>query len=114
MEDSDEDEVRTPPSRIILCKLNISPTPGATLQNVFEALDDEGPMKGPADNELQHYLDTPIEKPANPIQWWKDRRDMYPNLSRMAIDFLCIPGTYFSLLYHSSTSRTLSNATLLA
>lgn len=31
-----------------------------------------------------------------PLRWWKDHRDTYPNLSRLARDILAIPGEYMS------------------
>jgi hAT family C-terminal dimerisation region len=28
------------------------------------------------------------------LQWWHQRRDMFPCLSRMALDYLTIPGVF--------------------
>ena len=52
-------------------------------------------------DELTRYLVAPCEEVAdvNVLKWWQSRGDQFPNLSRMAIDFLCIPGTYFRFLY---------------
>ena len=47
---------------------------------------------------MKHYLDAPTQTVLNPVQWWKDRWELYPNLSRMAIDFLTTPGTSFFAL----------------
>jgi hypothetical protein len=44
-------------------------------------------------DELDQYLAQPIERTkVNPIQFWWDRRTTWPGLSRMALDYLSIPG----------------------
>ncbi len=43
-------------------------------------------------DEIIRYFSTPIEHTSNPLQWWHERRALYPHLSRMALDYLCIPG----------------------
>lgn len=50
--------------------------------------------------ELDHYLKSPrIKGIKEPLQWWFDNRGTYPRLSRMARDFLTIPGeSFFSFL----------------
>ena len=46
--------------------------------------------------ELDHYLRSPrIKGIKEPLQWWFDNRGTYPRLSRMARDFLTIPGKVF-------------------
>lgn len=42
--------------------------------------------------ELREYLSTPIEEVEDPLKWWTMKRHIYPNLHRMALDFLTIPG----------------------
>ena len=44
-------------------------------------------------HELERYLAIPIEDTDNPLLWWAERRALYPRLSRMALDYLSIPGT---------------------
>jgi hypothetical protein len=47
------------------------------------------------DDELDQYLKLRPASPAqcpNPIRWWLDRMVDYPNLYRMAVDYLTIPG----------------------
>lgn len=41
-----------------------------------------------------------VEHVVDPIAWWYERRDTYPHLSRMALDYLTIPGEsdFFFLL----------------
>lgn len=50
------------------------------------------------EDELQRYLRTHrrigVLACPNPIKWWLDREAEYPNLSRMALDYLIIPSTY--------------------
>lgn len=43
-------------------------------------------------DEFERYLSMPTEAVDNPIKWWYERQDMYPRLSRMALDYLAIPG----------------------
>jgi len=45
-------------------------------------------------NEYQHYCDTPTVETIEAISWWiePEQQKRYPNLSRMALDYLSIPG----------------------
>jgi hAT family C-terminal dimerisation region len=61
------------------------------------------------DQELDLYLSTRPEKVSDPIHWWIEKRQTYPCLSQMAIDFLTIPGecatlcgVCHSVCHHSS------------
>lgn len=61
--------------------------------NIFDNLPSfQAPRAGELSDELARYLSTDVEAVDDPIQWWTDRRAQYPNLSRMAIDFLTLPG----------------------
>lgn len=40
--------------------------------------------------------ETPLPLPENPLTWWKEHKNEYPQLSRVAKRFLCIPGTSVS------------------
>ena len=42
-------------------------------------------------NELEEYLKLPIEKVMDPLMWWYNNRNVYPCLSRMALDYLSAP-----------------------
>lgn len=44
-------------------------------------------------DELERYLAADLERVDDAIEWWQDRQKKYPRLSRMALDFLTIPGT---------------------
>ena len=49
------------------------------------------------DEELSQYLDASryavkAGETFCPLQWWQQRVDTYPRLSRMALDYLSIPG----------------------
>ena len=46
-------------------------------------------------DELQRYLSTDVESVPDAIAWWHERRTTYPHLSRMALDYLTIPGEFF-------------------
>ena len=43
-------------------------------------------------DKLEKYLAAPPEKADNPFSWWVKNRHPYPRLSRMALDYLSIPG----------------------
>lgn len=47
-------------------------------------------------DELTRYLSTPPERITRKevLLWWHDHRSTYPILSRMALDYLTIPGMY--------------------
>ena len=51
-----------------------------------------------SNDELQCYLATDIEDVKDGLMWWYEKRSMYPRLSRMACDYLSIPGDYFIFL----------------
>ncbi len=50
------------------------------------------------DNEIKRYINSPTVVTKDPIQWWWDHRREYPRLSRMALNYLTIPGTSSMLL----------------
>jgi hypothetical protein len=59
------------------------------------------------DSELDAYLKLPVESVQDPLKWWDDHRKIYPNLSRMALDYLSIPGLSFSLPASDTMELTL-------
>ena len=46
----------------------------------------------PRASEIQEYLKLPVENVKDPMKWWVDNQFVYPNLHRMALDYLSIPG----------------------
>jgi hypothetical protein len=42
-------------------------------------------------DELDRYLSTDPEQTDNVFAWWNERKAAFPCLSRMALDYLCIP-----------------------
>lgn len=46
-------------------------------------------------SEAERYLSQPTEYTADPLGWWHERRATYPRLSRMALNFLTIPGEFY-------------------
>ena len=54
-------------------------------------------------DEVERYLAAPLETPADALVWWHERRMLYPNLSRMALDYLTIPGSSYSFLPRSTS-----------
>ena len=49
-------------------------------------------------DEITRYLQTAPDKVDDPLGWWYERRHMFPRLSRMARDYLSIPGKSFLTL----------------
>src|SRR3981189_674270 len=50
------------------------------------------PLAAQLRGELDRYLSTDPEHVVNALAWWAERKDAYPRLSRMALDYLTIPG----------------------
>jgi hAT family C-terminal dimerisation region len=50
--------------------------------------------KAALDDEITRYLSAPLERTLNPLLWWTEKKTVYPRLSRMALDYLSIPGTF--------------------
>jgi hAT family C-terminal dimerisation region len=45
-------------------------------------------------DELKTYLTADCENVGDALVWWAGKKKTYPQLSRMALDYLCIPGKY--------------------
>ena len=58
---------------------------------MFDAMDQDSPLKQ-LDNEVSRYLQAPRESPDNVLLWWIEHCKVYPRLSRMALDYLTLPG----------------------
>ena len=60
---------------------------------MFDLMDTfEIPQSSSSRNELDRYLNEDIEDVDDALQWWYNKRSTYPNLWRMATDYLSIPG----------------------
>ena len=55
-------------------------------------------------DELSRYLteDVVPMKPSDTLSWWASKKNVYPRLSQMALDYLSIPGMSISLSMHQS------------
>ena len=50
--------------------------------------------------ESDNYLKSPrVKNIKDPLNWWYENRSLYPRLSRMARDFLMIPGKFYLFFY---------------
>jgi hypothetical protein len=56
----------------------------------------------PRMSEIQEYLSLMVEPVKDPLKWWMNNRHTYPNLHRMALDYLSIPGSVAFLLGYNS------------
>ena len=60
--------------------------------NIFDNLPDLAATSTDERDELDRYLATDVEDVKDGLKWWYDRRSAFPTLSRMARDYLSIPG----------------------
>jgi hypothetical protein len=61
--------------------------------NIFDALPTVSTAEKTAFlDELTRFLASPPESTRDPLRWWMERRAIYPCLSRMALDYLSVPG----------------------
>jgi len=51
---------------------------------------DPKPVKEP--DKVERYLSDRVIMVRDPISWWKDHQQQFPQLSVMALEFLLIPG----------------------
>ncbi len=67
------------------------------IQNIFDQrLTFSVPKAQSPENELTSYLNAIPEPVTNALKWWHERRTIYPCLSRMALDYLSMPGKLLS------------------
>ena len=65
--------------------------------NIFDSLPAFHTTHETTVNELTRYLSTGPEDVKNEdvLKWWFERRHVYPNLSRMALDYHTVPCKWF-------------------
>ena len=56
------------------------------------------PKKAAMVDELGRYLASPTEATVDPLLWWIEKQAVYPRLARMALNYLSIPGQFYSAL----------------
>ena len=61
--------------------------------NMFDTLLKPSTSSKSIGDEVDRYLATDTEEVANPLLLWWKCHSIYPCLSRMALDYLSIPGT---------------------
>lgn len=65
---------------------------------------------GSKSSEFNEYLQKPIKNVKEPLKWWVANCYVYPNLFRMALDYLSIPGIFLiHLFFFSTTNCTLGS-----
>jgi hypothetical protein len=62
-------------------------------------------------SEVQQYLSKPVKNVKEPLKWWVADQHIYPNLSRMALDYLSIPGEYHFIIMCSITNFVTATST---
>jgi hypothetical protein len=50
-------------------------------------------------DELQCFLNSDPEFVQDVLLWWFEHRHVYPRLSRMAMDYLTIPGEQLNMVF---------------
>jgi hypothetical protein len=68
--------------------------------NEFTSFGDLSVTTAPRPNEIQEYLSHPVNNVKDPLKWWVDNKNLYPNLHRMALDYLSVPGKCSPLSYN--------------
>jgi hypothetical protein len=62
-------------------------------KNMFDNLSTlAAPNAADLRDELDRFLSTDPEYVKDVLMWWFERQHLYPQLSRMALDYLSIPG----------------------
>lgn len=69
-----------------------TPTKNPTHNVGFASFGNLSVTSAPRASEIQEYLNHPVENVKDPLKWWVDNQHVYPNLHRMALDYLSIPG----------------------
>ncbi|KAJ4949705.1 hypothetical protein JOQ06_021214 [Pogonophryne albipinna] len=75
--------------------------PSSTGLNLWETLDRDASEARTARNatadatvEVQRYMtDPPLERSKDPLAYWVDHQNVYPNLFKLAKQFLCMPAS---------------------
>lgn len=70
---------------------------GSRTSSIFDILisDDEDGTLNQDQDELDRYLKTDVDcEVGDPLLWWVEHKHVYPRLSRMALDFLTVPGKF--------------------
>jgi hypothetical protein len=83
----------------------------STSQNMFDDLPAlAAPKLADLRDELDRFLSSDPEFVPDVLAWWHERRNVYPRLSRMAMDYLSIPGELsFTMATRTSTNHLGSN-----
>jgi len=70
-------------------------------QNIFDSIFNTTPTSPNTLDKLQHYLVVDVKDMKDALMWWHKRHGLFPGLSRMACDYLLIPGEQFKILHLS-------------
>lgn len=74
---------------------NTMPVKPSNADNGFASFGNLSVTTCPRESEIQEYLALPVENVQDPLKWWTDNKKVYPNLHRMALDYLSIPSKYY-------------------
>jgi hypothetical protein len=55
-------------------------------------------------DELTAYLEEERERVSDVLEWWKKKQTVFPRLSRMAMDYHCVPGEFLVFLSYAYCS----------
>ena len=85
--------VLKPPALVAYHPIDYMLQQAAAPRNIFDNLPTLAPIcSATTIDELTLYLSTGPENVTNALQWWQGKRKTYPQLSRMALDYLTVPG----------------------
>jgi len=92
---------------------NTAPSNNLNTDDGFASFGNLSVTTCPRASEIQEYLSLPVKNVKDPLKWWTDNKYMYPNLHRMALNYLSIPGKS-SLLFYMKLTLILHLATSTA
>lgn len=77
---------------VLPCAYYCRQAQSSTSKNIFDNLPDLALASSVKRDELDRYLLAEVEDVKDGLMWWFERRSTFPRLSRMARDYLSIPG----------------------
>jgi hypothetical protein len=102
---------------VLICLIDC-PSQSSSSDNIFDNLPTLTPTSSDIHNELDHYLATDTEDVHDGLLWWHEQCTTYPHLSRMARDYLLIPGKmfchFYTLVAHSHSQLPQSMLSVLS
>ena len=73
---------------------NKNEPPKKKVKFLADEVDEGGELPATVIDEFEKYLDEKALKPDdNPLLWWKVKKEIYPNVAKLARKYLCVQGS---------------------